>query len=166
MKIFELYEKQIKKPPNLPPKRYPQHYFPPCETSKTTRKKLKISKYLNKKTFKIHMKKGTYLISSLVKTSHKIFEDPQNGKKEIENFITSKYQNKRPSKFLEENQIPYLSPCETSHTKIKDLQNDKRKIRKQKPFKVHMKKGTYLIFSLVKLHTILFWKPPKWQEEN
>ncbi len=112
------------------------------------------------------MKKGTYLISSLVKTSHKIFEDPQNGKKEIENFITSKYQNKRPSKFLEENQIPYLSPCETSHTKIKDLQNDKRKIRKQKPFKVHMKKGTYLIFSLVKLHTILFWKPPKWQEEN
>jgi hypothetical protein len=29
-----------------------------------------------------------------------------------------------------------------------------------------MKKGTYLIFSLVKLHTILFWKPPKWQEEN
>jgi hypothetical protein len=37
------------------------------------------------------MKKGTYLISSLVKTLQKIFEDAQNDKKEIENFKTSKY---------------------------------------------------------------------------
>jgi len=36
------------------------------------------------------MKKGTYPISLLVKTSHRIFEDPQNDKKEIENFGTSK----------------------------------------------------------------------------
>jgi len=88
------------------------------------------------------MKKGTYPVSSLVKTSHKTFEDPQNDKKEIENFKTSKYQNKIPSKFLEENQIPYLPPCETSYEKIKDPQNDKKKIQKQKTFKVHMKKGT------------------------
>jgi hypothetical protein len=51
------------------------------------------------------MKKGTYPVSSLVKTSHKFFEDPQNDKKEIESFETSKYQNKRPSKFAEEKQI-------------------------------------------------------------
>jgi hypothetical protein len=38
-------------------------------------------------------------ISSLVKTSHKKFEDTQNDEKEIENFIISKYQNNRPSKF-------------------------------------------------------------------
>ncbi len=52
------------------------------------------------------MKKGTCPISLLMKTSHKFFEDPQNDKKEIENFGTWKYQNKRPSKFLEENQMP------------------------------------------------------------
>jgi hypothetical protein len=33
---------------------------------------------------------------------------------------TSKYQYKRPSKFIEEKQIPYLLPCETSHKKIKN----------------------------------------------
>jgi hypothetical protein len=63
------------------------------------------------------MKKGTYLVSFLVKTSHKNFEDPQNHKKEIENLKTTKYQNKRPSKFPKENQIPYMPPCETSHKK-------------------------------------------------
>jgi hypothetical protein len=36
------------------------------------------------------MKKGTYPISSLVNTSHKKFENPQNDKKEIENFKLSK----------------------------------------------------------------------------
>jgi hypothetical protein len=75
------------------------------------------------------MKKGTYLVSLLVKTSHKKFEDPQNDKKEIENFKTSKYQNKRLSKFPKENQIPY-SPLVKLHTKkIKDPQNDKKKIK-------------------------------------
>jgi len=39
------------------------------------------------------MKKGTYPVSSLMKTSHKKIEDPQNDK-EIENFETSKYQIK------------------------------------------------------------------------
>jgi hypothetical protein len=61
--------------------------------------------------------------------------------------------------FPEENQVPYLPPCETSHKKIKDPQNDKKKIPKQKPFKVHMKKGTYPISSLVKLHTKKFEDP-------
>jgi hypothetical protein len=36
------------------------------------------------------MKKGTYLVSSLVKTSHNFFENPQNDKEEIENFKTPK----------------------------------------------------------------------------
>jgi hypothetical protein len=31
-------------------------------------------------------------------------------------------------KFPEEKQIPYLPLCETSHQKIKDPQNDKKKI--------------------------------------
>jgi hypothetical protein len=78
-----------------------------------------------------------------VKTSHNKFVDPQNNKKKIQNFETSKYENKRPSKFPEENQIPYLPPCETSHKKIKDPQMPRRKlkkIRKQKTFKVHLKK--------------------------
>jgi hypothetical protein len=35
-----------------------------------------------------------YHVSSLVKTSHKKIEHPQNDKKEIENFKTSKYQIK------------------------------------------------------------------------
>jgi hypothetical protein len=76
------------------------------------------------------MKKGTYLISSLVKTSHKKFEDLQNNKKEIENFGVSKYQNKIPLKFPKENQIPNLPFCETSHKKSKYLQNDKKKKKK------------------------------------
>jgi hypothetical protein len=77
-----------------------------------TRRKLKIPEFQNTKTknFKIHMNKGTYPISSLAKTSHKKFEDPQNDKKEIQNFGTSKYHNERPSKFPEENQMPCLPP--------------------------------------------------------
>jgi len=39
------------------------------------------------------VKKGTCPVSSLMKTSHKKFEDPQN-EKEIENLKTSKYQIK------------------------------------------------------------------------
>jgi hypothetical protein len=55
-----------------------------------------------------------------MRTSQKIFEDAQNDKKEIENFKTQNTQNKIPSKFPKENQIPYLPPCESSHEKIKD----------------------------------------------
>jgi hypothetical protein len=55
--------------------------------------------------FQISHEEGHIPRSSLVKTSHKIFEDPQNEKKEIENFETSKYQKKRPSKFAKEKQI-------------------------------------------------------------
>jgi hypothetical protein len=43
-------------------------------------------------------------------------ENPQNKKKKIEAFKTSKYQNKRPSKFPKEKQIPCL-PLAKLHTK-------------------------------------------------
>jgi len=131
LKILELHQNKFENPQIL--KQYPQHYFLACETSNVTRQKLKILKFQNMKTenFKIHMKKGTYPVSSLVKTSHKKFEDPQNDKKEIQNFGISKYKNKIPSKFLEENQMPCLPPCETSDEKIKDPQNAKKKIGKK-----------------------------------
>jgi hypothetical protein len=78
------------------------------------------------KGFKIHMKKGTYLVSLLVKTSHKKIEDPQNDKKEIENFGVSKYHNKRPSKFLEKKQISF--PLWNFTQKNLKPKNDKKKI--------------------------------------
>ncbi len=56
------------------------------------------------------MKKGPCLVSSIVKTSHKKIEDPQNEKIKNEDFGTSKYQNKRPLKFPKENKIPYHPP--------------------------------------------------------
>jgi hypothetical protein len=49
------------------------------KTPKMIRRKLK--KIQTQKTFKVHMKKGTYPISSLVKLHTKIIEDPQNDKK-------------------------------------------------------------------------------------
>jgi hypothetical protein len=66
-----------------------------------TRRKLKTSKFQNTKTknFKIQMKKGTYPISSLVKLHTKKFEGPQNDKKQIKDSETSKYGNKKLSKF-------------------------------------------------------------------
>ncbi len=100
-------------------------HLPPCEAShkkikdpQNDKKKIedsKISKYQNKKYFKVHKKKGTYLVSSCVKLHTKNLEDPQNEKKKIEDFRTSKYQNKRPLKFLEEKKILHLPPYETSH---------------------------------------------------
>jgi hypothetical protein len=66
-----------------------------------TRRKLKTPKFQNTKTknFKIQMKKGTYPISSLVKLHTKKFEGPQNDKKQIKDSETSKYGNKKLSKF-------------------------------------------------------------------
>ncbi len=93
------------------------------------------------------MKKGTYPISLLVKTSHNFFEDPQNDKKEIENFGASKYQNKRPSKFLEENQMPYLPPLKLHMKKLKIPKNDKKKIEK------HTKTKKLSKFTWRKAHT-------------
>jgi hypothetical protein len=86
------------------------------------------------------MKKGTYPVSWLVKTSHKFFEDPQNDNKKIEDFGTSKYQNKIPSKFPKEKKIPYRPPCKTSHKKITNPQNDKKKIEDSKISKYKYKK--------------------------
>jgi hypothetical protein len=40
------------------------------------------------------------------------------------------------------------------------------KIRKQKTFEIHMKKGTYLVSLLVKNFTQKNWRPPKWQKGN
>jgi hypothetical protein len=74
------------------------------------------------------MNKGTYIpISSLVKTSHKIIEDPQNDKKEIENFKTLKYQNKKTFE-VSRRKSNTLSPPLVKHhmKKIKDPQNDKK----------------------------------------
>ncbi len=74
------------------------------------------------------MNKGTYIpISSLVKTSHKIIEDPQNDKKEIENFRTSKYQNKKTFEVSRRKSNTLSPPCEISHEKIKDPKNEKKK---------------------------------------
>jgi hypothetical protein len=73
------------------------------------------------------MKKGTYPISSLVKTSHNKLEDPQNNKKEIEIFGTSKYQNKIPLKFPKENQIPYFSPMKLHAKKLNTPKMTRRK---------------------------------------
>jgi hypothetical protein len=62
------------------------------------------------------MKKSTYPISSPVKTSHKKFENPRNDKKEIENFGTSKYQNKNFEGFKKKIKYP-ISPLVKFHTK-------------------------------------------------
>jgi hypothetical protein len=110
------------------------------------------------------MKKGTYPISLLVKTSHNFFEDPQNDKKEIENFGASKYQNKRPSKFLEENQMPYLPPLKLHMKKLKIPKNDKKKIEKHTKTKnfqsSHEERHIPHLLTCEISHQI-FWKPPK-----
>jgi hypothetical protein len=69
LKILELHQNKHENP---------QHYFPPFETSKMTRGKLKISNFQNMKTkkFQNSHEKGTYHVSSLVKISHTKFEDP------------------------------------------------------------------------------------------
>jgi hypothetical protein len=54
---------------------------------------------------------------------------PQNNKKKIENFITSKYQIKNRQNSQEERQIPLLPPCEILHTKnLKTHKMSRRKI--------------------------------------
>ncbi len=66
------------------------------------------------------MKKGTYLISSLVKLHTKKFENPQNDKKIIKDFETFKVHEKK-SKYP-------LSPLAKFHTTFfENSQNDKKK---------------------------------------
>jgi hypothetical protein len=61
-------------------------------------------------------------------TSHKKFEDPQNDKKKIEDSETSKYENKKLSKFTRRKPNTPLSPLATLHTIFfEDPQNDKKK---------------------------------------
>jgi hypothetical protein len=71
------------------------------------------------------MKKGTYPVPLLVRTSHNFFENPQDGKKEIENVKIPKQKTFEVSKRKVNTLFP---PCETSHKEIKDPQNDKKKI--------------------------------------
>jgi hypothetical protein len=47
LKILEFHQNKFKNPQIL--KQYPTHYFPACETSKMTRRKLKIPKFQNTK---------------------------------------------------------------------------------------------------------------------
>jgi hypothetical protein len=72
------------------------------------------------------MKKGTYPVPLLVRTSHNFFENPQDGKKEIENVKIPKQKTFEVSKRKVNTLFP---PCETSHKEIKDPQNDKKKIK-------------------------------------
>jgi hypothetical protein len=83
------------------------------KTPKMTRRKLK--KIRKQKTFKVHMKKCTYPISSLVKLHTQKIEAPQNDKKKIKDSKTSKYENKKLSKFTRRKANIPLPPCKTSH---------------------------------------------------
>jgi hypothetical protein len=74
------------------------------------------------------MKKSTYPISSLVKLHRNKIEDPQNDKKKIKDFETSKYKNNFFFKFMKIRQISPLSPLAKLHTMFcEDLQNDNNK---------------------------------------
>ncbi len=85
-------------------------------------------KIQKQKTFKVHMKKSTYPISSLVKLHRNKIEDPQNDKKKIKDFETSKYKNIFFFKFMKIRQISPLSPLAKLHTMFcEDLQNDNNK---------------------------------------
>ncbi len=58
----------------------------------------------------------------------------QTNKKKIEDSKTSKYQNKKPSKFTRRKINTLTPPYEASHTKNKNPQNDKKKIENSKFF--------------------------------
>jgi hypothetical protein len=88
LKILELHRNKFKTPQIL--KQYPPHYFPPCETSKMARRKLKTSNFQNIKTKDLpsFQKKNKYFHPC--ETSHKIIKDSQNDEKKIEDFKFSK----------------------------------------------------------------------------
>jgi hypothetical protein len=67
------------------------------------------------KNFQSSHEERHILISSLVKLHTFFFEDPQNDKKKIKDTRTSKYENKKLSKFTTRKAHTPLSPCETSH---------------------------------------------------
>jgi hypothetical protein len=76
-----------------------------------TRRKLKITRFKIPKQKKIQSsQKERHMPCFLAcETSHKKFNDPQNEKKKIEDFRTSKYQNKIPSQ-SSQNEIQRLHP--------------------------------------------------------
>ncbi len=81
------------------------------------------------------MKKGTYPISSLVKLHTNFFEDRQNDKKQIKDSETSKYGNKKLSKFTRRKANSPSPPLrnftqiflKTHKMKTLELQNNKTK---------------------------------------
>jgi len=107
-----------------------------------TRKILKILKFQNTKIKKFQNSREERCIPCFMTCENfaQKITDPQNDKKKIEDFRTSRYQNKIPSKFPKEKQIPYLPPCKTSHKKITGPQNDKKKIEDSKISKYKYKK--------------------------
>jgi hypothetical protein len=56
--------------------------------------------------------------------------------KKLKTSKMNKIPNKKPSKFTRQKKIPPLPPCETSHKKIKDPQNDKKKIENCRTFNI------------------------------
>jgi hypothetical protein len=77
-----------------------------------TRRKLKTLEFQNTKTKNLQSTQEKRHIHHFLtcEISHKKFEDPQNDKKKIEDFRILKYQNKKPSKFPKEKQIPHVPP--------------------------------------------------------
>jgi hypothetical protein len=63
-----------------------------------------------------------------VKLLHNFFENPQSEKKKIKNFRTSKYQNKRLSKFSKEKQILHRPLVKLHTNKFKIPKMTRRKI--------------------------------------
>jgi hypothetical protein len=60
--------------------------------------------------------------------------------KKLKTSKMNKIPNKKPSKFTRQKKIPPLPPCETSHKKIKDPQNDKKKIANFRTSKLYQSK--------------------------
>jgi hypothetical protein len=79
------------------------------------------------------MKKGTYPIFSLVKNSHKKFEDPQNDKE----FKTPKFENTKTKDLRSfQNKIKYpISPLVKLHTKKLKTGYDKKQIEENRKTK-------------------------------
>jgi hypothetical protein len=89
LKILEFHQNKFKNPQIL--KQYPTHYFPACETSKMTRRKLKIPKFQNTKIENFQNSHEERHIPGL------LVKRPPNDKKKIEDPQTLK--NKKFPKF-------------------------------------------------------------------
>ncbi len=147
-------------------KQYPQHYFPPCETSKMTRRKLNISNFQNTKieNFQNSHEKGAYPRFLVCENlAPKNWRPPkwQEENWKLRNFKISKQKTFEVSKRKENTLFP---PLWNFTQKFEDAQDDKKKIKDSKTSKyknkklskVHKKKGKYPLAPLVKFHTNVF----------